>query len=59
MLQRDGEFSIKTSWLGPRHLSVEYEGMPLNAQNGPDLRKPPEEQEDHWKDVTVTLKCPR
>src|SRR5258705_4277121 len=47
VLQRNGKFSIKTSWLGPRHLLVECEGMPLNAEDATDLRKPPEDQEDH------------
>ena len=46
---RDGIYKIKLTWLTPRHLLVECEGMPVGEENIKD---------QHWGDVTVSVKCP-
>ncbi len=49
VFRRDGNQTIKISWLTARQLLVECEGMPMGEQNS---------RERQWEEVKISLKCP-
>ena len=49
VFMRDGRFTLKLSWLTPRHLQIECEGMPVSENDW---------KEREWEQVKISVKCP-